>query len=35
MPYFLNENINLLFIHIPKTGGSSLERYFSEHFNIK
>uniref|UniRef100_A0A6C0I835 Sulfotransferase domain-containing protein n=1 Tax=viral metagenome TaxID=1070528 RepID=A0A6C0I835_9ZZZZ len=34
MPYFLNENINLLFIHIPKTGGSSLERYFSEHFNI-
>jgi len=34
MPYFKNENINLLFIHIPKTGGSSLEYYFSEKYNI-
>lgn len=34
MPYFKNNNINLLFIHIPKTGGSSLEIYFSSKFNI-
>ena len=35
MPYFKNDNINTLFIHIPKTGGSSLECYFSSKFNIK
>lgn len=34
MPYYNNENINLLFIHIPKTGGSSIENYFSQKFNI-
>ncbi len=34
MPYFKNNNINLLFIHIPKTGGTSLERYFSEKYNV-
>jgi len=34
MPYFKNDNINLLFIHIPKTGGSSLEEYFSYKYNI-
>lgn len=34
MPYFKNNDINLLFIHIPKTGGSSLEFYFSSKFNI-
>ena len=34
MPYFKNENINLLFIHIPKTGGSSLENYLSSKYNI-
>jgi hypothetical protein len=33
MPYFKNNQINLLFIHIPKTGGSSLEVYFSRIFN--
>jgi len=34
MPYFKNKDINLLFIHVPKTGGSSLETYFSSKFNI-
>ena len=34
MPYFKNNKINLLFIHIPKTGGTSLESYFSSKFNI-
>ena len=34
MPYFKNNKNNLLFIHIPKTGGSSLEKYFSVKFNI-
>lgn len=34
MPYFFNDKINLLFIHIPKTGGTSLEQYFSKKFNI-
>ena len=34
MPYFHNNYVNLLFIHIPKTGGSSLETYFSKKFNM-
>ncbi len=34
MPYFKSKDINLLFIHIPKTGGTSLEYYFSSKFNI-
>jgi len=34
MPYFRNNNIHLLLIHIPKTGGSSLEEYFSKKYNI-
>ena len=34
MPYFHNENINLLLIHIPKTGGTSLESYCSKKFDI-
>ena len=34
MPYFYNENINLLFIHIPKTGGSNFENYMSYKYNI-
>ena len=34
MPYFKNNDINILFIHIPKTGGTSVELYFSSKFNI-
>ena len=34
MPYFKNDNVNILFIHIPKTGGSSVELYFSVIFKI-
>jgi len=34
MPYYKNDDINLLFIHIPKTGGTSLELYFKEKFSI-
>ena len=34
MPYFKNENIHLLHIHIPKSGGSSVNEYFSNKFNI-
>ena len=34
MPYFKNKHINFLLIHIPKTGGTSLEKYFSSIFNI-
>ncbi len=34
MPYFKNDDINVLFIHVPKTGGTSLESYFSSKFNI-
>lgn len=35
MPYFKNDQLNLLFIHIPKTGGTSLENYFSSKYDIK
>jgi hypothetical protein len=34
MPYFKNNNINTLFIHIPKTGGTSVENYLSKKYNI-
>lgn len=34
MPYYKKNDINLLFIHIPKTGGTSVETYFSVKYNI-
>ena len=34
MPYFHKDDINLLLIHIPKTGGSSLEKYVSKKYKI-
>ena len=34
MPYFRNDEVNLLLIHIPKTGGASLTHYFSKKYNI-
>lgn len=34
MPYFRNKEVNLLYIHIPKTGGTSIEAYFSSKFKI-
>uniref|UniRef100_A0A6C0E533 Sulfotransferase domain-containing protein n=1 Tax=viral metagenome TaxID=1070528 RepID=A0A6C0E533_9ZZZZ len=35
MPYFKNDKTNILFIHIPKTGGSAVESYLSRRYNIK
>ena len=32
MPYYKNKNI--LFIHIPKTGGTSIENFFFKKFNV-
>lgn len=34
MPYFHNKDVNLLYIHIPKTGGTSIEYYLGKKCNI-
>jgi hypothetical protein len=28
MPVFIRDNVRILYIHVPKTGGTSLERFF-------
>ena len=37
MPYFYDKqnNLNLLFVHIPKTGGTSVEKYLSVKYSIE
>jgi hypothetical protein len=35
MPYFHNDECNILFIHIPKTAGSSIEKYLSNKYSIE
>jgi len=35
MPYFKNDEVNILFIHIPKAGGSSVEKYLEKKYSIK
>ena len=35
MPIFYTDRIHLLYIHIPKTGGMSIEKYFYETFGIE
>ncbi len=35
MPYYKTKDINLLFIHIPKTGGTSVDKYLLQKYNIK
>lgn len=34
MPYFKTNDVNILLIHIPKTGGTSVENYFSHKLKI-
>jgi hypothetical protein len=35
MPYFKTNEINIYYIHVPKTGGMSIEKYFYEKFGIE
>ena len=35
MPYFKNDLIHVLHIHIPKTGGTSINHYFSSKYDIR
>jgi hypothetical protein len=35
MPYFKTPEINIFYIHIPKTGGMSIEKYFYEKYKIE
>jgi len=35
MPYFKNDNVNTLLVHIPKTGGTSVTDYLSNKYSIE
>jgi hypothetical protein len=34
MPYFHNDDVNILLIHIPKTGGTSIAKYLEKKYDI-
>jgi len=34
MPYFHSNDIHVLFLHVPKTGGTSIEEYLSAKYDI-
>ena len=34
MPFFSNKNYKILFIHIPKTGGTTIEDFLCDSFKI-
>jgi hypothetical protein len=34
MPYFNTDSVHILLVHIPKTGGTSLETYFSHKYSL-
>ena len=35
MPYFHTTDVNILFLHLPKTGGSSITNYFLNKYNLQ
>ena len=35
MPYYRKKDTNILYLHIPKTGGMSVQTYFSKRYGIK
>ena len=35
MPYFHTTNVNILFLHVPKTGGTSITNYFLNKYNLQ
>lgn len=35
MPYYRKKDINILYLHVPKTGGMSVQTYFSKKYGIR